>query len=346
MGPVTAEAVPDDVLAGRSVVVAVDGGGSKTDAVAVSLDGAVVGRRRGPGSSPHFEGLQESVRVVDALVRDVSAGADVLGVDLYLSGLDLPFELEAYLAAVQDRPWGSLTAVDNDLFAALRAGTDEPDAVAVVCGTGVNAVGVRADGARVRFPSLGALSGDWGGGSGLGPDALWHAARADDGRGPDTALVDALCASFQVAGIPALIEDLHVGRRDLAELTSFTPEIFRLAQEGDAVAGGLVDRQADEVVAYVRAISQRLDLAAASFPVVLGGSILRAGHRRLDDRIAEGIVAIAPDARIVRSAALPVAGAALLALTRAGATPAAHRAAFAALAADQRTALDSAAATR
>lgn len=321
-------------------MVAVDGGGSKTDAVAVTLDGAVVGRRRGPGSSPHFEGVDESVRIVDALVRDVSAGADVIGVDLYLSGLDLPFELDAYLAAVQGRPWGPRTVVDNDLFAALRAGTDEPDAVAVVCGTGVNAVGVRSDGARVRFPSLGALSGDWGGGSGLGAEALWHAARADDGRGPDTALVDALCATFAVAGIPALIEDLHVGRRDSAELTAFTPEIFRLAQEGDAVAGDLVDRQADEVVAYVRATSQRLDLVAGSFPIVLGGSILRAGHRRLDDRISAGVAAIAPHARIVRSEALPVAGAALLALTRAGADAGAHRAAFATLAADARDALD------
>ncbi len=182
------------------LVVAVDGGGTKTDAVALTMDGQLVARRRGPGSSPHFEGLGRSVEVVDGLVREVAGDATVRQVDLYLSGLDLPIEIERYRAAVEPLPWsqGGLV-IDNDLFALLRSGTDEPDAVAVVCGSGVNAVGVRADGATVRFPSLGNLSGDWGGGSGLGPEALWFAARDIDGRGEPTTLTTAICAELGVA---------------------------------------------------------------------------------------------------------------------------------------------------
>lgn len=314
------------------LVVAVDGGGSKTDVVAVTLDGTVAGRVRGAGSSPHFEGLERSVQIVDELVRSVAGDAPVTAVDLYLSGLDLPAEEHAYLAAIGDLPWAPGAIVDNDLFAVLRAGTDEPDAIAVVCGTGVNAVGVRADGARVRFPSLGALSGDWGGGSGLGPEALWHAARADDGRGPATSLVDALCRHFGAPSIPALIEDLHFGRRASAELTAFTPAIFDEANAGDVIAGDLVDRQADEIVAYVAAITSRLDLRAAALPIVLGGAILQAGHARLDDRVTAGIDAVAPHARLVRPTAAPIIGAALLALSRAGADAAALRTLRAALA--------------
>ncbi len=300
------------------LVVAVDGGGSKTDVVAMTLDGTVAAHVRGPGSSPHFEGLERSVQIVDELVRSVAADAPVLAVDLYLSGLDLPDEEHAYLAAIEGLTWAPQAIVDNDLFAALRAGTDEPDAIAVVCGTGINAVGVRGDGARVRFPSLGALSGDWGGGSGLGPEALWHAARADDGRGPATSLRGALCRHLGAPSIPAHIEDLHFGRRTSAELTTFTPVIFDEANAGDAIAGDLVDRQADEVVAYVAAIVARLDLASATQPIVLGGAILQAGHARLDDRITAGIRAVAPHARIVRPAAAPIVGAAVLALARAG----------------------------
>ncbi|MFC7586672.1 hypothetical protein ACFQYP_25240 [Nonomuraea antimicrobica] len=33
-----------------------------------------------------------------------------------------------------------------------------------------------------RFPALGRISGDWGGGQGLAEEALWHAIRAEDGR--------------------------------------------------------------------------------------------------------------------------------------------------------------------
>jgi len=314
------------------LAVGVDGGGTKTDAVALTLDGTVVGRRRGPGSSPHFEGLAASVDVVDDLVRGVAGEAPVAQVNLYLSGLDLPVEIAQYRDAVAPFAWASRNVVvDNDLFALLRAGTEEPDAVAVVCGSGVNAVGVRADGETVRFPSLGTLSGDWGGGSGLGPEALWHAARDVDGRGPATMLTTLLLERLGAASIPALIEELHFERRDHSELIGVTPAIFEAAAAGDAVAGMLVDRQADEIVAYVRAIVTRLGFADRDVPVVLGGSILSAGHARLDERIAAGVAEVAPHARISRLSAPPLVGAALAALAHAGAAPAALARARAAL---------------
>ncbi|GAA1954320.1 BadF/BadG/BcrA/BcrD ATPase family protein [Microbacterium deminutum] len=304
------------------LVVAVDGGGTKTDAVALTMDGQIVARRRGPGSSPHFEGLARSLAIVDALVREVSGGAPIGHVDLYLSGLDLPVEIDRYRAAVESLPWAQQgLVIDNDLFALLRSGTNEPDAVAVVCGSGVNAVGVRADGAAVRFPSLGPLSGDWGGGSGLGPEALWFAARDVDGRGEPTTLTAAICAALGVGSVAELIEQLHFGERDDADLYALAPVVFAEAAAGDAVARALVQRQADEVVAFVRAIVARLDLAALSFPIVLGGSILQGGHPMLDDRVAAGIAAIAPHARIVRPDAAPILGAAIAAGLHAGAPP-------------------------
>ncbi|WP_240642161.1 N-acetylglucosamine kinase [Microbacterium sulfonylureivorans] len=303
------------------LIVAVDGGGTKTDAVALTLDGEVVARRRGPGSSPHFEGLARSVEIVDAIVRDVAGGEAIGQVDLYLSGLDLPVEIERYRAAVSGLSWAQRgLVIDNDLFALLRAGTDEADAAAVVCGSGINAVGVRADGATVRFPSLGPLSGDWGGGSGLGAEALWLAARDVDGRGERTALTPAICEALGVGSVAELIEQLHFGERDDADLFALAPVVFSAAAAGDAVARGLVDRQADEIVAFVRAIVARLGLDRVAFPVVLGGSILQAGHAMLDDRIVAGIARVAPRARIVLPAAAPILGAAIAAALHAGAS--------------------------
>ena len=54
--------------------------------------------------------------------------------------------------------------VDNDTFAVLRAGTERGWGVAVVCGAGINCVGVSPDGRHARFPALGTITGDWGGG--------------------------------------------------------------------------------------------------------------------------------------------------------------------------------------
>lgn len=300
-------------------IVAVDGGGSKTDAVALTRDGRLLGRSRGPGSSPHFAGLEASVAVVDALVREVAGNATVVQADLYLSGLDLPIELDRYRAALSGHDWAQRAlVVDNDLFALLRAGTDEPDAIAVVCGTGINAIGVRSDGETVRFPSLGGISGDWGGGYGLGAEALWHAARAVDGRGPLTALVDGVSRALGVDDIPRLIEQLHLGEREASDLAVAAPAVFEAAAAGDPVAAALIDRQADEIVAFVRAIVKRLDLADRRFPVVLGGGLLDNAPPRLLDPIEAGLFRIAPDAHLSHVRHPPIVGAALLALTHAG----------------------------
>ena len=307
-----------------ALVVAVDGGGSKTDVVAITLDGDVLRRVSGPGSSPHLEGLAGSVAIIDGLVRAAVGDAIPAAVGIFLSGIDLPVEEEHFRDALAGLPWSANAVVENDLFALLRAGTEEPDAIAIVCGTGINAVGVRRDGAQVRFLSMGSLSGDWGGGTGLGAEALWHAARAVDGRGPRTALVELICAGLGVASVPALIEDLHFRRRSSSELTALAPAVFEAADAGDEVAGQLVDRQAEEIVAYVRAIVSRLGLVAV--PIVLGGGILQGGRRRLLDRIAGGVAEAAPGSRLVHAQAPPVTGAALRALERAGAAPdALHR---------------------
>lgn len=303
-----------------AVLVAVDGGGSKTDAVALGPDGSLVARRRGPGSSPQELGLAESVALIDTLVRDVAGAAPVRRAELYLSGIDLPREHAAYTGAIAGLGWARESLVDNDLFALLRAGTDEPDAVAVICGTGMNAVGVRSDGASVRFPALGAISGDWGGGSGLGAEALWHAARDEDGRGPRTALTAAVRDRF--GPITELIEQLHFGERRSGELAALAPDVFALAS-GDPVAAALVDRQAAEVVAFASACLRRLDLLdRPGVPVVLGGGILQAGDQRLMTGVTTALTELAPQARIVHVKQPPILGAALLVLEHAGCGPA------------------------
>ena len=97
------------------------------------------------------------------------ATPSVQHVDLYLSGLDLPIEIERYRAAVAALPWARRGLVDRQRpVRAAASGHRRAGCGRVVCGTGINAVGVRGDGAVVRFPSLGPISGDWGGGCGLG----------------------------------------------------------------------------------------------------------------------------------------------------------------------------------
>ncbi|WP_435743957.1 N-acetylglucosamine kinase [Microbacterium sp. PMB16] len=312
---------------GSSFVLAVDGGGSKTDVVLLDTHGQVLAWERGTGSSPQIEGLAESVRVIDELVGRALEGRDLrdlVQVGLYLSGLDLAEEFEVFRSAIAGLPWADGNViVENDLHALLRAGTDAPDAIAVICGTGMNAIGVRGDGAEVRFPALGPLSGDWGGGSELGDAVVWHAARAEDGRGPATALVNLLLEALGASSVAELIEDVHLGRRGDDSFAGLAPLVFEAAAAGDAVAQGVVQRQVDEVVAFVRACVTRLDLHGVEVPVLFGGGVARGRDPLLLTGIRSGLAEHAPETRLHVVDAPPVLGAALLVLAASGADAAA-----------------------
>ncbi|ANJ07530.1 ATPase [Streptomyces parvulus] len=309
-------------------VLAVDAGNSKTDVAVVTADGEVLATARGGPFRPPAVGVERAVDTLAEAVAEALAAAGAGSVDhvsACLANADLPVEEEQLAAALQARAWGTRVDVRNDTFAILRAGVDEPLGVAVVCGAGVNCVGMRPDGRTARFPAIGRLSGDWGGGWGLAEEALWHAARAEDGRGGPTELARTLPAHFGLDSMYALIEALHLRHVEPARRHELTPVLFATAAAGDPLARSVVDRQADEVVAMATVALTRLDLLSEPAPVLLGGSVLAARHPQLDDRIRELLAARAPKAVPTVVTARPVLGAALLGLDRVGAGAAARQ---------------------
>jgi N-acetylglucosamine kinase-like BadF-type ATPase len=236
-----------------------------------------------------------------------------------LANVDFPVEHEALESAIVGRDWGGSIEVFNDTFALLRAGLDEPRGVAVVCGAGINCAGLLPDGRTARFAAVGHISGDWGGGGGLWQEAMWWAARAVDGRGPATALTEALPRRAGLTTMEELIEAVHLGQLSEADCMGLTPVLFAVAADGDPVASDLVRRQAEEVVALAVAAMRRLGVLGEPIPVVLGGGVLTAGHPQLMDEIDRRLAEAAPlaEPRVVRTP--PVVGAALLGLDQIGA---------------------------
>jgi len=205
----------------------------------------------------------------------------------------------------------------------LRAGTDARWGVAVVCGAGINCVGVAPDGREARFRALGWTTGDWGGGSDVGRDAVWAAARSEDGRGPKTVLETVVPAHFGLSTPSELAEAVHFGRIEGARAIELAPVVFAAAAD-DAVAAGIVDHLASEVVALARVAITRLGLEAEPVEVVLGGGLLRHPTPGLLSAITRGLAEVGPTITAHSTSAPPIVGAALLALDALGAAPAAY----------------------
>ena len=308
------------------VILAVDGGNSKTDLALVRADGALLAHVRGPLSSPHHLGLDACVDLLQGMLDDavLAAELDRNGsqvaeiAEIFLAGVDFPAEERQLQQAVEARNWAARTTVGNDTFAVLRAGTARGWGVAVVCGAGINCVGVAPDGRHLRFPALGAITGDWGGGYDVGLAALSAAARSEDGRGPATSLERAVPAHFQLRTPLEVAEAIHGGRIANRRLIELAPVVFAEAGDDD-VATAIVERLAAEIVALARVAITRLDLGREPVEVLLGGGLMRAGDGRLLGAIEADLREVGDQIVVHRTTSPPIVGAALFGLDALGA---------------------------
>jgi len=307
------------------VVLAVDGGNSKTDLALVRADGEVLGLARGPLSSPHHLGLDGALdvlqRLLDQASRDAGRarnGTVATIAQLLMAGVDFPSEEEELRAAVARRGWAKRTRVGNDTFAVLRAGTERGWGVAVVCGAGINCVGVSRDGRHARFPALGSITGDWGGGYDVGLAAVSAAARSEDGRGPKTTLEQAVPAYFGLETPTALAEAIHRERIAMRRVIELPPVVFAEAEHDD-VAAEIVARLASEVATLAHVALQRLELEREPTELLLGGGLLQSADGRLTAAIEAEVRAVAPVFHVRTARSAPIVGAALLGLDELGA---------------------------
>jgi N-acetylglucosamine kinase-like BadF-type ATPase len=312
-----------NAAAARAAILAVDGGNSKTDLALVAANGTLLSAVRGPTVSHQAVGLEPgTARLVElASTAAVRAGLDAkrplaeLGV-YCLAGADLPEDLRHLGRAIGATGLTRRQEILNDAMGALRAGTERPWGIVLICGQGINAAGIAPDGRSFAFPALGEISGDRGGGRDIGVEALMAAIRARDGRGARTALERAVPAHFGQVQPAALTRALYRERIPMRRLGELVPVVFAAAEGGDAVARSILDAQADELVTMATAVARRLGLVRLDPEVVLAGGVFQNEERVFLERIRTGIGRVVPRARVVRLTAPAVVGAALLGLDR------------------------------
>jgi N-acetylglucosamine kinase-like BadF-type ATPase len=306
-------------------VLAVDGGNSKTDLALVSRSGALLALVRGPTISHQQVPMDTAMSRLRALSDEARRSAGVaqrseIG-SFCVAGADFAPDVRALTRAMSEAGVAERVTVRNDAFAALRAGAPRGWGVVAICGAGVNAVGVGPDGRTARLASIDDLSGDWGGGHGVGRAALGLAVRARDRRGAPTTLATLVPRRLGKKRPIDVTRAMYDGRMNERRLEELTPVVFEAAMAGDAVARDLIDRLADELAVMAVAIARQLRIVRLAVDVVLTGGVFRATDPAFYRRIEERLHAIMPGARAVRLVDRPVLGAALLGLDALGIAP-------------------------
>jgi N-acetylglucosamine kinase-like BadF-type ATPase len=310
-----------------AAVLAIDVGNSKTDVALLGPDGTLLAAVRGPSGSHQAVGQDAAM---DRLAQLSSAAARLAGIDessrplaavgvFCVAGADFPEDLRLLRRGIARTRLAADVVLKNDTAAVLRAGSPDGWGVAVVCGAGINCSGSAPDGRTVRFAALGDISGDWGGGGSVGMAALGAAVRGRDGRGPHTSLEGLVAGHFGLRDPDAVTRAIYLGKISESRIRELAPIAFEASRAGDGVAGAIVDRLADEVVAMAGATIRRLRLGRAPVHVALGGGMFRGRDERLLRRIESGVHAVAPGATVRPLDAPPVLGSALLGLDFLGA---------------------------
>jgi N-acetylglucosamine kinase-like BadF-type ATPase len=300
------------------VVVGVDGGGTTTDVAVADLTGAVLAVERAGPSNHETIGVDGAVGVLEAaldaaLATAGAARGDVRAAVFGLAGVDWPSDEERLDVALAALGLAGVRRVVNDSLVALRAGCRDPWGVVSSAGTGSVTAGVGRTGEFARTMAIG-----WGEPSGSGTlvTAALHAVAAElHGTGPSTALSDRLVAALGHVDVPAMFEAISRGRG--GGLRRHAPIVTELADDGDAVAAGIVVDIARQHADLAGAVARRVALVDGPFDLVTAGAVHASG-RCFVDAFARRVEEVCPTAVIVPLAVLPVVGGVRLALESLG----------------------------
>jgi N-acetylglucosamine kinase-like BadF-type ATPase len=305
----------------------VDGGQSHTTALVADGRGRILGRgQAGPSNHTREPGGPE--RLKDAITQAVGAAlqqADLLkrktlGEFRFASAhLALCGEPEYKIEIVQALLRAENLIVGHDAPGALAGAFAGGDGIIVLAGTGSVACGEAATGVGqrtfVRVGGHGYMFGDEGSAFAIARGALANALTLQD-YGAENELQAALLKHFRRPNLKAIAEDFYAGELSRDRIASFAARVGKLAEQGDDLACGLIDKAAYELARMAMVIARQLGLTQKLVNISYGGGVFNS--RRLLARFAAEITIELPHSRIIAPRFGPEVGALLLAYRQAG----------------------------
>jgi glucosamine kinase len=278
-----------------SIVLGIDGGGTRTRASIV--DGEKVLAFGENGSIKRLRvGAEAAEANLRALLTDVFVQAGVHGVRAACAGVasaSMPGVKEWITAVFHD--FGvERSEIVGDEYIALDGAFKGGPGILQIAGTGSNCVGRAPDGGRESAGGWSSRLGDEGSGYWIGLHAVRRGLHALDREEPSRVLETV----GRIWGTKTIEELVNLGDSTPGpDFAALAPAIDRLAEEGDAVALGVLKQAAKDLVENVLLVRSKLwrkHKLTAEVPVAWIGSVV--GKSRLvREQFFAGLRAVAPE---------------------------------------------------
>lgn len=305
-------------------VLGFDGGGTKTECVALDLVGNLVARGQGPASNPTrigFDAAAAGVRkAADAALAPIAQPVEVLALCAGLAGTARAESHAAMFQLLQQGFPNVALDLRTDLDLVLAAVPDG-SAIVLIVGTGSVAVGRDASGRQLREGGYGPSSSDEGSAYDIGRAAI-AAVRQPSA---DRRTSDLAHQILRHLGHP---DWASVDARAAANPDEVYPRVFPVvaasADAGNPLAQSLLLAAVSSLATITLRLARELGIAEQAFPLAKAGGAV--GRSRFFDRALDReLQAMLPGAAISKSSANPAETAARIALRNAASREGAPR---------------------
>lgn len=263
--------VTPDRLLGKSetpgAMIAIDGGGTKTEFCLFNHDGEVLEKRKLGATNPNAVGIETTVRLlksgIDALL---SKKRSVEAIFAGISGCGTEKNRRAVTSFLQKSYPDIKIFVDGDIINLIYSDNYHDECLVAIMGTG-SVIAVKSKNGFRRIGGWGYLFDEGFSGYGLGHDAVTAALAEQDGLGEKTVLTKLLSEQLD----EHIVDSISLLYGDNNErICSYASLVFEAYKVGDEVANGIIRRRIDNLIFSLHRASE---LYGGGKHVVLGGGL-------------------------------------------------------------------------
>lgn len=261
--------------------IGLDAGGSKTELLAASTQDEEILNLFDTSANPSRVGFDGAVDVLTRMIEQARArlpNRRVAAVCAGIAGAGRASEqLRIHDGVCKNLPEldpGAVVVV-HDADIALEAAFENDGGIMVIAGTGSVALARTNTGESKRVGGWGYLIGDEGSGYALGLFGIRAYAHAVDG-GPETVLRRRIADAFNIQTVSDLFHRVY---EEKMPLQTIAPLVARAAEEGDAVALEIVERQSRELAEQVGWLADQCTDITPQF-ALLGGLTKETFYRK------------------------------------------------------------------
>ncbi|WP_458120217.1 BadF/BadG/BcrA/BcrD ATPase family protein [Paenibacillus sp. Z6-24] len=277
-------------------VIGIDGGGTTTTAVALDMQGTLLGRAEGQGSNPKSAaGTEYMENIHNVISRLLDHGslqlAHCRGIGAGLAGIYTPEECAAGEQQLcrywQERGQAApAVRVVSDAETALTAAFGTNLGIVAIAGTGSMVLGVLPDGQRVRAGGWGHILGDQGSGYAIGQRTLQTVMLGYDGILPVSGLTEMVLHYYGARApedLRRIMYQTHIGKRQIAAAARLC---IHAGQAGDELAQQIIRQAAGDMAVFVMALLNRHPQLEQT-GIAVAGSIFRYSELYLETFIRQ-----------------------------------------------------------